>query len=86
MKRMWRGKKYAGLTTLKAIRRRGFAVVEPGTFFDPGPTCWWHRSERAARERVRRLRAKARSAYLVRLGVESVTTPALESVTTSEEN
>jgi hypothetical protein len=86
MKRMWRGKKYAGLSTLKAIRPRGFAVVEPGTFFEPGSTCWWHRSERAARERVRRLRSKARSAYLVRLGVESVTSPDLESVTTPEEN
>jgi hypothetical protein len=86
MKRMWRGKKYAALAALKAIRSRGFAVVEPGTFFEPGPTCWWHRSERAARERVRRLRSHARTAYLVRLGVESVATPEVESVTTPEEN
>lgn len=84
---MMRGKKYASLVTLKRLRPRGgFAVVEPGNWFEPAYTYYWHRVEDRARERVRRLRAPARSAYLVRLAVESVTTPDLKIVTTPEEN
>lgn len=84
---MMRGKKYASLVTLKRLRPRGgWAVVEPGTWFEPAYTYYWHRVEDRARERVRRLRSKARTAYLVRLGVESVTTPDLKIVTTPEEN
>ena len=74
--RMWRGKRYASLAVLRRLRPAGLAVVVEGTFWEPIPSCYWHRSEREARDRVRRLRAHARSAYLVRYGLEGVTNDA----------
>lgn len=75
MKRV-NGKRYASLDTLRTLRGRGYAVVEPGSLFEPATTYYWHRVEQRARERVRQLRHRGRTAYFVTLardaGVESV--------------